>query len=216
MTDLRKGTIDAKSLSYTIYRLCLFVTARTTDSFAQQVTVTLIQLALIDLGRGRHSVSKVCSVLSERFHIDFEETELEDLAQDAAKLGLMQWQASDRTLSLPLVQWMKLEKQRRQGLESQERVLTRWRHQVQAQHPSCSEADLQHLEEDLKVFLARLAMMWSQEFLATVYPNRVEADGNLADAISNALDLLPEREGCLRDIRDNVISDFLLSSEGRT
>jgi hypothetical protein len=170
-----------------------------------------VQLALLDLGRGRHTIQEVSERLSAYFHLRFAPDEIYRVVQSLSSQEPLEWDAASQTLELSRHARAVLEDQRRSGEQLQERVFDEWLNEIQVLHPELSQPDGAALIEDLQPFLARLAVMWSEEFLSALYPEQVDADGRLEDAITDALAALPPRPGILEDIRRQVFVAFLLS-----
>lgn len=213
MQDQYARLVYDEELSRTIYRLCRFATAHTENSFAQQATGYLVQIALLDLGRGRHSLQEVCDKIRQDFHLDFTVGELDRIVERLALQKRVQWNKSARTLSLSYRARRSLHKQREQGRLHQQQILDQWLLDVQAHHTGLLQDDLANLEQDLKSFLAHVTVMWSEEFLSAIYPGEVDADGVLEDATTDALSALPAREAALQDVREQAFAEFLVSRD---
>jgi hypothetical protein len=102
MNRKQKTSIDPEDLHRTIYRPCRFATAQTTDNFAEQASGHLVQLALVELGRGQHSLGRVCDKIRTNFRLFFESYEVGSICQRLAQRGFVEWEEAAQTVSLPL------------------------------------------------------------------------------------------------------------------
>jgi hypothetical protein len=213
MNTEQQNTPDYEDLGKTVYRLSLFTTTQTHDSFAEHAIGCLVQLALLEAGRGRHDAETVCSIIRDTYYLDFEASEIRTMAGQLAHDRFVRWDKSADALSLPRGKRAQLARRKLQGQRAQENVIKDWLAAVEEAEPELHPEDLALIESDLRPFLTHLALMWSEEFLAVVHPGLVSADGDLLDAIKDALSKLPDRDPGLLESRDRAFADFILKAD---
>ena len=199
-----------ENLDQAIYLLCRYSTAQTDNTFAKQAVGILLQLAILDMGRGRHALGSVRDRMIFKFHLVFEEYETAKWIKELCEDGVLQCHKDDKEVSMTRSARRRLKESLARGSSFQRLVFREWEREIRTEYPKISEEAIEVLIDDLRAFLARLAIMWSEEFLSSIYPDEFSADGRLDDAISDSLEELQHRDEAIEAIREKEFPGFIL------
>ncbi|MBE9594493.1 MAG: CHAT domain-containing protein [Proteobacteria bacterium] len=206
-----KANLSEEQLYEAIHRLCHFVPIDSADNLSYAFQEFLVQHAMAALGVNPLLPSEVRDSLKNLFGLKFERREVEIILERLHKAEKVAY--AKEKYRLDFRKCTELRKSVKDCEDGEKEVIADWLKSVESKHPELSQDDLQRLEKDLKIFVARIFEQHGAKCAALIYSTQEKA-GEVIDDVEEILsDILPEYHD-LGEIRRTELPAFFREAKG--
>lgn len=199
-----------RTMDKSISRLAQYRPFAQEGRVVQAALSELVMAAAAEAGGGFASLGEAREAIQTLFRLEIEidelrhvVTQLVDQAVAVARLG------GGGGFDLSDVQHEDLESRAAASAQIEEKAFADWQTAIRTLDPSLSDARFAELREDLDEFLKRVISRHGVEAALILYPEIPRARSLYAEVEAVGLDLLPERSGQLRRVREQAIQIFV-------
>jgi predicted nucleic acid-binding protein len=202
--------LTEEQLYYAIQRLCHFVPLDSADKLCYAIQEFLVQHAMASVGVNQQLPLEVRDSVKTLFGLDFEQREVEILLERLRKAKKVA--CTKGKYWLDYHKCLELRQSVKECEDCEKKVIDDWLKSVESKHPDLSQEDLQRLENDLKIFSAKLFAIHGAKCATLIYAVQKKTEEIVDEVVLS--DILPEYP-TLNKIRNIELPAFFMDAKGK-